>query len=132
MGFSGLGRGMWGGLWLLSVSWRTPGAGPGGGGSFLGRWPSAWCLHLWGKGVPTEALASIVLKHNASVPTAASVSQACACCVCVGTCAEEDGVWSGLTPDGSVTAETLPASLVPLWSGGRAPRAGLTWAPRVT
>lgn len=102
---------------------EDPGAGPGGGGSFLGRWPRASVCICWGRG-PAEALASIVLKHNTSIPTAASVSQACASRVCVGTCAEEDGEWSGLTPDWSVAAETLPASLV--WS------VGLTWVVPLT
>lgn len=101
--------------------------GPGGrawrGWELPGQVAKGQCLHLLGGG-PAEALASIVLKHNTSIPTAASVSQACASRVCVGTCAEEDGEWSGLTPDWSVAAETLPASLV--WS------VGLTWVVPLT
>ena len=79
---------MWGGLWLLSVSWRTPGQG-------LERVGASWAggqglVSAFGGGGPHGSSGFHCAKAHASAPTVASVSQVCASRVCVGTCAEED------------------------------------------
>lgn len=85
MGFSGLGRGMWGGLWLLSVcqkliSWRTQWQARERMGSFLGKQPrTAFLLAPFRVGgVCTGSLISNVLMSQS---TQLWLWQACSVCV---------------------------------------------------